>query len=78
MFTLFHHPFCPHSRFIRLVTGELGLETRLVEELVAGLARPDAKAARRASRGMARGMLSRGAGAWTCTGRGRDADGAAT
>ena len=34
MFTLFHHPFCPHSRFIRLVTGELGLETRLVEERV--------------------------------------------
>src|ERR1700745_1605402 len=32
MFTLFHHPFCPHSRFIRLAVGELGLETRLVEE----------------------------------------------
>jgi glutathione S-transferase len=32
MFTLFHHPFCPHSRFIRLVLGELGLEVRLVEE----------------------------------------------
>jgi len=32
MFTLFHHPFCPHSRFIRLVLGELGLELRLVEE----------------------------------------------
>ena len=32
MFTLFHHPFCPHSRFIRLAIGELGLDTRLVEE----------------------------------------------
>jgi glutathione S-transferase len=32
MFTLFHHPFCPHSRFIRLVLGELGQEMRLVEE----------------------------------------------
>ena len=34
MFTLFHHPFCPHSRFIRLALGELGLEMRLVEERV--------------------------------------------
>src|ERR1700692_844751 len=32
MFTLFHHPFCPHSRFIRLVLGEHGLDLRLVEE----------------------------------------------
>ena len=32
MFTLFHHPFCPHSRFIRLVLGELGLDLDLVEE----------------------------------------------
>src|SRR6202012_5044467 len=32
MFTLFHHPFCPHSRFIRLALGELGLDLRLVEE----------------------------------------------
>jgi glutathione S-transferase len=32
MFTLFHHSFCPHSRFIRLVLGEYGLEPRLVEE----------------------------------------------
>jgi glutathione S-transferase len=32
MFTLFHHPFCPHSRFIRLVLGEIGQEMRLVEE----------------------------------------------
>src|ERR1700676_3758949 len=33
MFTLFHHPFCPHSRFIRLALGEHGLELRLVDEL---------------------------------------------
>src|SRR5579864_2394390 len=32
MFTLFHHPFCPHSRFIRLAIAEHGLELRLVEE----------------------------------------------
>src|SRR3979411_1946717 len=32
MFTLFHHPFCPHSRFIRLTLGEHGLDLRLVEE----------------------------------------------
>jgi glutathione S-transferase len=34
MITLFHHPFCPHSRFIRLVLAELGLNPRLVEERV--------------------------------------------
>jgi glutathione S-transferase len=34
MLTLFHHPFCPHSRFIRLVLGEYGLTPRLVEEPV--------------------------------------------
>ena len=32
MITLYHHPFCPHSRFIRLVLGEMGIEPRLVEE----------------------------------------------
>jgi glutathione S-transferase len=32
MITLYHHPFCPHSRFIRLVFGEMGIEPRLVEE----------------------------------------------
>jgi glutathione S-transferase len=32
MFTLFHHSFCPHSRFIRLALGEYGLDFRLVEE----------------------------------------------
>src|SRR5246127_5230246 len=34
MYTLFHHPFCPHSRFIRLAVGEYGLDLRLVEERV--------------------------------------------
>jgi glutathione S-transferase len=34
MLTLFHHPFCPHSRFIRLALGEHGLDLRLVEERV--------------------------------------------
>ncbi len=34
MLTLFHHPFCPHSRFIRLALAEYGLEARLVEERV--------------------------------------------
>jgi glutathione S-transferase len=32
MLTLFHHPFCPHSRFVRLVLEELSLPVRLVEE----------------------------------------------
>ncbi len=32
MIALHHHPFCPHSRFIRLVLGEMGIEPRLVEE----------------------------------------------
>ena len=32
MFTLYHHPFCPQSRFVRLVLGEYGLDLQLVEE----------------------------------------------
>jgi glutathione S-transferase len=32
MLTLFHHPFCPHSRFVRLIFAELGAAPRLVEE----------------------------------------------
>ncbi|MGE3148720.1 MAG: glutathione S-transferase family protein [Pseudorhodoplanes sp.] len=32
MLTLFHHPFCPHSRFVRLLLGEYALAARLVEE----------------------------------------------
>jgi len=34
MYTLLHHPFCPHSRFIRLVLGEVGRDVRLTEERV--------------------------------------------
>jgi glutathione S-transferase len=29
---LHHAPFCPHSRFVRLVMGEMGLEAELCEE----------------------------------------------
>jgi glutathione S-transferase len=32
MLKLFHHPFCPHSRFIRLALAEHGLDPPLVEE----------------------------------------------
>lgn len=32
--TLFHHPVCPHSRFVRLVLSEYGLPARLVGERV--------------------------------------------
>jgi glutathione S-transferase len=32
MSTLFHHPFCPHSRFVRLTLNEYGVATRLIEE----------------------------------------------
>ena len=31
---LFFHPFCPHSRFVRLALAEHGLKVRLVEERV--------------------------------------------
>jgi len=34
MLTLFHHPFCPHSRFVRLALNEHGIPARLVEERV--------------------------------------------
>jgi glutathione S-transferase len=34
MLTLFHHPFCPHSRFVRLSLDELSLMPRLVEERI--------------------------------------------
>src|ERR1700746_257750 len=34
MYTLFHHPFCPHSRFVRLMPGEYGFDLKLVEERV--------------------------------------------
>ena len=31
---LYHHPLCPHSRFVRLVLAEHGIEAELVEERV--------------------------------------------
>ena len=31
---LFHHPFCPHSRFVRLILGEYGIGVDLIEENV--------------------------------------------
>jgi len=34
MLTLFHHPICPHSRFVRLALEEYGLPPRLQEERV--------------------------------------------
>lgn len=34
MQTLFHHPLCPHSRFVRLALSEYGLPVRLVGERV--------------------------------------------
>jgi len=34
MITLFHHAFCPHSRFVRLALGEYGLESELIEERI--------------------------------------------
>jgi len=30
--TVFHPPFCPHSRFVRLALGEYGFAVRLIEE----------------------------------------------
>lgn len=32
MLTLFHHPLCPRSRYVRLIFGEYGIAARLVEE----------------------------------------------
>lgn len=34
MLTLFYHPLCPHSRFVRLALSEYGLPVRLVGERV--------------------------------------------
>lgn len=34
MTDLYHHPLCPHSRFVRLILGEIGIEPRLIEERV--------------------------------------------
>jgi glutathione S-transferase len=32
MLSLYHHPFCPHSRFVRLALAEYGVEPTLIEE----------------------------------------------
>src|SRR5689334_25435563 len=32
MLTLFHQLLCPHSRYVRLIFGEYGVDARLVEE----------------------------------------------
>jgi glutathione S-transferase len=32
MLTLFYHPLCPFSRYVRLILGEYGIDVRLVEE----------------------------------------------
>ncbi|MGD0634311.1 MAG: glutathione S-transferase family protein [Beijerinckiaceae bacterium] len=32
MAQLHHHPLCPHSRFVRLVLGEFGIQPELIEE----------------------------------------------
>ncbi|UDL93489.1 MULTISPECIES: glutathione S-transferase family protein [Lichenihabitans] len=32
MTDLYHYPLCPHSRYVRLVLGELGIEPQLIEE----------------------------------------------
>jgi glutathione S-transferase len=34
MAILYHHPFCPHSRFVRLVLAEMGIEVDLIDERV--------------------------------------------
>src|SRR3974390_1556780 len=34
MLTLFHHPICPHSRFVRLALEEYDLTPKLIEERV--------------------------------------------
>ena len=39
MITLFHHPFCPHSRFVRLVLGEFGLDVEVRRGARVGAAR---------------------------------------
>ena len=63
MLTLFHHPFCPHSRFIRLALAEHGLEHRAGRGAGVGAARgvPDAQPGRHHA-GAGGGGLSAGAG----------------
>ncbi len=60
--SLFHAPFCPQSRFIRLVMGEMGMEAELKEErawerrrdFAAEPGRRDARAGRGGRAGRAR------------------------
>ncbi len=40
MLTLFHHPFCPQSRFVRLALNEYGVEVDCIEERVWERRRP--------------------------------------
>ena len=32
MAQLYHHPLCPHSRFVRIILSEFGIEPELIEE----------------------------------------------
>ena len=32
MADLYHYPLCPHSRYVRLILGELGIDPNLIEE----------------------------------------------
>ncbi|MGB8900466.1 MAG: glutathione S-transferase N-terminal domain-containing protein, partial [Methylocella sp.] len=32
MITLYHHPLCPHSRFVRLLLAEYSIKPELIEE----------------------------------------------
>ena len=51
MLTLFHHPFCPHSRFVRLALGEYGLSSAAGRGAGLGAARGISRAqSRRAPR----------------------------
>ena len=34
MAKLYHHPLCPHSRFVRIVLAEFGIEPELIEERI--------------------------------------------
>ena len=52
---LYHHPFCPHSRFVRLALAEYGVEDGLVEERVGAAARIPAARSRGRDAGAGRG-----------------------
>src|ERR1019366_6773066 len=40
MITLYHHPLCPHSRFVRLLLGEYSIKPELIEQSGMVLAGP--------------------------------------